>query len=100
MKVELTLYITGQTIRSERAIGSLRHLCDTLLEDRCKLTIVDVLEDPDLAEQARILATPTLVKALPLPVQRIIGDLSDTERVLSSLGLPIQNEEYRGGDAF
>ena len=92
-KVELTLYIAGQTVRSEQASVSVRYLCRTVLGDQCELTIVDVLKRPDLAEQASILATPTLVKASPLPVLRLIGDLSDTERVASRLGLPVQKVE-------
>jgi circadian clock protein KaiB len=87
----LTLYVTGQTPRSLRAIASLRELCEQELHGRYELTVVDVLEHPQLAEDQKILATPTVVKELPPPIRRIIGDLSDTERVL--LGLDLRRME-------
>jgi circadian clock protein KaiB len=87
-KYILKLYVTGRTPRSERAITNLKKICDSQLNDRYELTIIDVLESPQLAEEERILATPTLVKNLPPPIRRIIGDLSDSEKVL--LGLDIK----------
>ncbi|MBT3380638.1 MAG: circadian clock protein KaiB [Lentisphaerae bacterium] len=84
----LKLYVTGRTPRSERAINSLRGICETELAGRYVLVVVDVLEQPALAEDERILATPTLVKELPPPLRRMIGDLSDKEKVL--LGLDLQ----------
>ncbi len=86
-RVLLKLYITGQTPRSERAVANLRRICDERLGEGYQLTIVDVLERPELAEQDRILATPTLVRQLPPPVRRIIGDLSDVEKVVAGLNL-------------
>jgi circadian clock protein KaiB len=83
----LTLYVTGQTPRSQRAIASLRELCERELQGRYELEVIDVLEHPQLAEDQKILATPTLVKKLPPPIRRIIGDLSDSERVLLGLDL-------------
>lgn len=83
----LKLYITGRTPRSERAIRNLQHICDNELQGRYEIDIIDVLERPQLAEDERILATPTLIKELPPPLRRIIGDLSDTDKVL--LGLDI-----------
>ncbi len=83
----LRLYVTGRTPRSERAIQTLRKLCDTELRGRYELVVVDVLVNPQLAEDEKILATPTVVKALPPPMRRIIGDLSDTEKVLLGLDL-------------
>ena len=83
----LTLYVTGQTPRSQRAIASLRELCEQELRGRYELTVIDVLEHPQLAEDQKILATPTVVKVLPPPLRRIIGDLSDSERVLLGLDL-------------
>lgn len=88
-KIILTLYITGKTSRSERAIKNLREICENDLKDRFELIIVDVLEQPQLAEDQKILATPTVVKSLPPPMKRIIGDLSDKEKVL--LGLDIHS---------
>lgn len=84
----LKLYITGNTPRAERAIDNLRRICEDELTEQYRMVIIDVLERPQLAEDEKILATPTLIKHLPPPLRRIIGDLSDTEKVL--LGLDIQ----------
>jgi len=83
----LSLYITGHTARSDQAITGLRRLCDEQLHDRYKLVVIDVLERPQLAEDEKILATPTLIKVRPLPTRRIIGDLSDVDKVLIGLDL-------------
>jgi circadian clock protein KaiB len=83
----LTLYIAGPSVRSERAVASLRGICERL-PGRCELTIVDVLERPQLAERHRILATPTVIRESPLPRRRIIGDLSDVAAVVLKLDLP------------
>ena len=84
-KSMLTLYVTGQTARSVRAIANLRRICDEELGGKYDMKIIDVLERPQLAEDEKILATPTLIKELPLPIRRIIGDLADTEKVLVGL---------------
>lgn len=100
-KFILTLYITGQTPRSEQAITNLRRVCETALKGQYELFIVDVLEQPNLAEDEKILATPTLVKEVPPPTRRIIGDLSDTQQVLIGLGLYAHletNTEQEGTD--
>lgn len=86
-KMKLTLYVTGRAARSERAIGNLHRICREKLTGKCDVTIVDVLEQPDMAEEHKIIATPTLVKTSPLPVRRIIGDLSDLDQVALRLGL-------------
>ena len=83
----LKLYITGRTPRSERAITNLKEICTDELSGQYELRVIDVLESPQLAEEDRILATPTLIKALPPPIRRIIGDLSDKEKVLLGLDL-------------
>jgi circadian clock protein KaiB len=83
----LKLYVTGQTPRAERAIANLRRLCDHDLEGRYEVEVVDVLEHPQLAEQEKILATPTLVRLLPPPLRRVIGDLSESDKVLLGLDL-------------
>jgi circadian clock protein KaiB len=83
----IKLYVTGLTPRSRRAIDNLRRLCEEELQGRYDLVVIDVLERPQLAEDEKILATPTVVKELPLPIRRIIGDLSDSERVLLGLDL-------------
>jgi circadian clock protein KaiB len=86
-KLHLKLYITGHTSKSQRALANLRKIFHALLDIDYELTIVDVLENPELADEEHILATPTLIKVLPLPSRRLIGDLSDTERVLMELEL-------------
>ena len=86
-KYVLKLYVTGNTPRAESAIANLRQLCEKELRGEYQMNIIDVLERPQLAEDERILATPTLIKQLPPPLRRIIGDLSDREKVL--LGLDI-----------
>jgi len=83
----LKLYITGSTPNSERALANLRRLCEEELDERYEVQVIDVLQNPQLAEDDRILATPTLVKALPPPLRRVIGDLSDNEKVLLGLDL-------------
>ena len=84
---KLRLFIAGQTDRSERAVANLRRICEDLLSDVYELEIIDVVEQPDLAEREKIMATPTLIKRLPPPLQRIVGDLSDTEKVLMGLNI-------------
>ena len=83
----LKLYITGQTPNSERAVVNLQRLCDEHFNGDCDLAVIDVLERPDVAEQQRIFATPTLVKEVPSPSRRVIGDLTEIQKVLSSLDL-------------
>ena len=84
----LKLYVTGANPRTERAIANLQQICDSELEGRYTLEIIDVLEDPEAAERDRVLATPTLIKELPPPLRRVIGDLSDRAKVL--LGLEVR----------
>ncbi len=88
-KYLLKLFITGQTLRSSQAITNLNRIREQELAGiDCQMIIIDVLERPQLAEEEKILATPTLIRELPLPVRRIIGDLSDTKKVLLGLELP------------
>jgi circadian clock protein KaiB len=99
-KYVLKLYITGMTPRAERAVANLRRICDVDLGGEYKLVVIDVLEQPQLAEDEKILATPTLIKVLPPPLRRIIGDMSDTERVLLGLDLMVHepSERREGGE--
>ncbi|NJN68748.1 MAG: circadian clock protein KaiB [Chloroflexaceae bacterium] len=90
----LKLYVTGDTPRAERAIANLRQICERELHDQYELVIIDVLENPQLAEKEKIMVTPTLIRELPPPRRRIIGDLTDTARVL--LGLNLQHSEHQG----
>ena len=79
--------MTGESTRTRTAITNLKRICEQELEGQYDLEIIDVLQHPDVAEDEKILATPTLIKSLPLPLRRVIGDLSDTEKVL--LGLEV-----------
>lgn len=83
----LRLYVMGRTPPSQRAIANLRNICAAELKDRCEIEVVDILESPALAEMEKILATPTLVRRRPEPIKKIIGDLSDREKVLFGLDL-------------
>ena len=84
----LKLYVTGTSPRTEQAIANLRRICEQELKGEYQLEIIDVLKHPQAAEDDRILATPTLIKQLPPPLRRVIGDLSDKDKVL--LGLEVR----------
>jgi circadian clock protein KaiB len=83
----LRLYIAGQTPKSVLAIANLKEICETHLQGQYEIEIIDLLENPQLAQGDQILALPTLVRRLPEPIKKIIGDLSNTERVLVGLDL-------------
>lgn len=83
----LRLYVAGQTTRTIAALSNLRHICDRNLAGKYTLEVIDLLEHPQLASGDQILAIPTLVRKLPPPMKKIIGDLSKTERVLVGLDL-------------
>jgi circadian clock protein KaiB len=84
---ELRLYVAGQTPRCVQAFSHLRELCDEHLEGRYSIEVIDLLKNPTLAAGDQIIAIPTLVRKLPRPMKKIIGDLSNTERVLVGLNL-------------
>lgn len=86
-RLALRLYVAGITPSSMRAIASVRALCAKYLQDRCDLKVVDVYQQPALAARDHIFATPTLLRARPLPVKRLTGDLSGEDRVLAGLDL-------------
>jgi circadian clock protein KaiB len=83
----LRLFVTGSTPRSARAIRNIRAICDEQLSGRYDLEIVDIYQHPEQAKPDQIVVVPTLVKSLPLPVRRVIGDLSDQDRVLTGIDL-------------
>jgi circadian clock protein KaiB len=83
----LRLYVAGMTPKSLRAFSNLKRICEEYLEGRYEIEVIDLMESPQLAAGQEIVAVPTLVRALPRPITRIIGDLSDTERVLVGLQL-------------
>jgi circadian clock protein KaiB len=87
----LRLYITGMTPKSTLAIANIRKLCEKYLEGRYELEVIDIYQQPKLAKGEQIIATPTLIKKLPLPLRRLIGDMSDTERFLVGIDLKPRN---------
>ena len=92
--VELRLYVAGQSPKSVQAIENLRRVCDEYLPGRYQIELIDLVEHPKLARGDEIVAVPTLVRRLPEPMRKIIGDLSDTEQVLVGL----QVRPAGGGD--
>ena len=90
-KYVLRLYVTGMTPRSIRAVENVRTICEEHLPGRYDLEVIDIYQQPTLAEGEQIIATPTLIKKLPLPLRKVIGDMSSTDRVL--LGLDLQRSK-------
>lgn len=88
-KFQLMLYVTGKTLRSERIINNLRQMLDEKTDGAYELNVCDVLEEPQIAEKEKVLATPTLILTSPTPARRIVGDLSDSAKVLPYLGLTL-----------
>jgi circadian clock protein KaiB len=86
-KYLLHLYISGATPRSQRALANLKNICDKHLKGRYNLEVTDIFQNPEKLAAADIVAAPTLIKQLPLPVRRFIGDLSDTEKVVTGLSI-------------
>jgi circadian clock protein KaiB len=93
---QLRLYVAGQSARSIAAISNLKRLCDVHLGGRYAIDVVDLLEQPHLAKADEILALPTLVRRLPPPIRKIIGDLSNADRVLRGLDIVNLTEGTRG----
>ena len=86
-KYILRLYVAGSTPQSSRAITNIKAICETYLKDRYALTVVDLYEERARARQDQIMVAPTLVRQSPLPIRRLIGDLSQTDRVIAALDL-------------
>lgn len=91
---ELRLYITGMTPNAQRALANLQRICEQEIAGRYRIKVIDLLKDPRLGRADSIFATPTLVRKLPPPIRQILGDLSDTERVL--VGLDLRSVGARG----
>jgi circadian clock protein KaiB len=92
----LRLYVAGQTPKSQTAFANLKKICEEHLNGRCHIEVIDLVKNPRLAAGDQILAIPTLVRKLPEPVRKIIGDLSNTERVLVGLDIlphPLPTDE-------
>ena len=88
----LRLYVTGMTPKSTRAIANVQKLCEEYLEGCYELKVIDIYQQPKLAKGEQIIATPTLIKKLPLPLRKLIGDMSDTERFL--VGIDLKPKEF------
>jgi circadian clock protein KaiB len=89
----LRLYVTGTTPNSQRAIENVRKICEENLQGRYELEIIDIYQQPELAKEGQIIAAPTLIKKLPLPLRKFIGDMSKTEKILLGLELKAKAEE-------
>nr|WP_303716172.1 circadian clock KaiB family protein [Methanoculleus marisnigri] len=87
----LRLYVTGMTPRSQKAIENIKEISEEHLAGRYDLEVIDIYQQPERAQEAQVVATPTLIKQLPLPLRKLIGDMSDKDRVL--IGLGIQKKE-------
>jgi circadian clock protein KaiB len=87
VKYVLRLYVTGMTPKSTQAISNVQKLCEKFLEGRYELEVIDIYQQPKLAKGEQIIATPTLIKKLPLPLRKLIGDMSDTQRFLLGIDL-------------
>lgn len=86
-KYILRLYVTGMTPRSINAIENIRKICEENLKGRYELEVIDIYQEPEYAKKEQILAAPTLIKKLPLPLRKFIGDMSDKEKILVGLNL-------------
>jgi circadian clock protein KaiB len=84
---ELRLYIAGHTMRADQAIANLKQICEEHLAGRYSIEVIDLLQHPEIAKEDEIVAIPTLIRQLPPPLKKIIGDLSKTERVLVGLDI-------------
>lgn len=95
-RVEFDLYVAGAGDRSNDAIRNLTHICERMHDQPYAIRVIDVLRDPDAAERQRILATPTVLRRLPLPTRRMTGDFVDTALVAEYLDLVLDSVEYCG----
>ena len=86
-KYVLRLYVTGMTQKSTKAIQNVKKICEEHLKDRYDLEVIDIYQQPTLAKGEQIIAAPTLIKKLPLPLRKFIGDMANTERILLGLDL-------------
>lgn len=91
-KLIMKLYISGMSPKSMEAIKNLKHLCDEHLNEDFELEIIDIYKNPEMAEEQHIVFSPSLIKQLPLPKKTLIGTLSNTEKVISALGIIISKE--------
>jgi circadian clock protein KaiB len=97
--IELRLYVAGQTPKSLAAISNLNKICAEYSQEQYHLEVIDLAKNPALARNHQILAIPTLVRSLPIPIRKIIGDLSDTERVVVGLDIATSKGKRRAAKA-
>ena len=90
-KYVLRLYVTGMTAKSKQAIQNIKKICEENLQDRCDLEVIDIYREPVLAKGDQIVATPTLIKKVPLPLRKFIGDMAEKEKIL--LGLDLRSKK-------
>ena len=96
----LRLFVTGSTPKSIRAIANIKQLCEAHLKGRYTLEIIDIYQQPNLARGEQIIAAPTLIKKLPLPLRKFIGDMTDSDRILIGLDLlPVKESKEANGKA-
>jgi circadian clock protein KaiB len=88
-KYLLRLYVTGQTPRSVKSVDNLKRFCEQHLQGQYNMEVIDIYQQPALASENQIIAAPTLIKSLPLPLRRLVGDFSNPDRVLLGLGLKV-----------
>ncbi len=93
IKYVLRLYVTGMTPRAQDAIRNIKKICEEELQGRYELEVVDIYQQPELAKKEQILAAPTLIRELPLPLRKLVGDMSDKEKVI--VGLEIMPEKNK-----
>ena len=89
----LRLYVAGTTSKSMRAVANIKEICESSLKNRYDLEVIDIYQQPVLMKGEQIIAAPTLVKKLPLPLRKFIGDMSDTERILVGLDLRARDRD-------
>ena len=92
-KYVLRLYVTGSTQRSQDAIRNIKRICETELEGQCDLMVIDIYQQPSLAKGEQVVATPTLIKKLPLPLRIMVGDMSSKDRVLFGIDFRTQDTD-------
>lgn len=92
-KFVLRLYVSGATARSSRAIENIRNFCEKHLKGRYELEIIDIYQQPELLEKEQVVAAPTLIKQLPPPLRKLIGDMSDQEKILVGLNINPEKED-------
>ncbi len=98
MRHVLRLYVMAETPNSTRALANIKRLCEGELKGRYELEVIDILQNPQLAEDDKIIAIPTLIKKLPNPIRRLVGDLSDREKVLLGLDIVSRNNGAQVSD--